>query len=146
MEGQGKRLLLAVGLALAVMMAFQLIWKQDEKKPPPKTGSGSGMVVTPTTPAAPPIATAPQTPDVAEDKIVLDSPQVQATFSSYGGALVSWQLKDAKYKKDKSTQHKGELLPGRVGTGGFYVDFPRSNFALPTNVAWKGTKVSDTVV
>jgi YidC/Oxa1 family membrane protein insertase len=147
MEGQGKRLLLAVALALGVMMVFQLIWKpKDEKKPPPATGSGSSLVVPNGKPVAPPIATAPQTPETAEEKIVLDAPELRATFSSFGGALVSWQLKAPKYEKDKSTQNKGELLPGRVGTGGFYVDFPRSDLKLPTNVAWKGTKVSDTVV
>jgi len=148
MENQGKRLLLAVGLALAVMMVFQLIWKpkQEDKK---QTGSGSQVTqpVTGIKATPPPIATTPEAPRGPEEKIVLDFPgKVKATFSSYGGALVSWQLAGKKYEKDASTQKKGELLPGRAGTGGFFVDFPRSDMQLPANVEWQGTKVSDTQV
>ena len=147
MENQGKRLLLAVGLALGVMLVFQMIWKpKDDGKKKPVDGSGSQIAQTTGKPTPPPISTTPEAPRGPEEKIVLDFPQVKATFSSYGGSLVSWQLTDAKYKKDQSTQHKGELLPGRAGTGGFFVDFPRSDIQLPPNVEWKGTKVSDTQV
>src|SRR5689334_21595180 len=47
MQDQGKRLLLAVGLALLVMMTWQVLF--PSKKPPPKPpGVGSGsQVVTP---------------------------------------------------------------------------------------------------
>ena len=148
MENQGKRLLLAVGLALAVMMLFQLVWgKKDEKKP--AAGSGSQIVDTAggtAKPTAPPIATTPEAPRGPEETIVLSYPKLTATFSNYGGALVSWRLTDAKFEKDASTQHKGELLPARAGTGAFYVDFRRSDLKLPPNVEWKGTQVSDTEV
>jgi YidC/Oxa1 family membrane protein insertase len=148
MENQGKRLLLAVGLALGVMLVFQMIWKpkeEDKKKPAATTGSGQVVTGLPATP--PPIATTPEAPRGPEEKIVLDFPgKVKATFSSYGGALVSWQLADEKYKKDVNTQNRGEMLPARPGTGAFFVDFPRSDLTLPANVEWTGTKVSDTQV
>jgi YidC/Oxa1 family membrane protein insertase len=148
MENQGKRLLMAVGLALGVMMVFQLIWKpKDEDKKKPAAASGSALVQGTVKPTPPPIATVPEVPATPEEKIVLDFPgKVKATFSTFGGALVSWQLADSKYKKDASTQNLGELLPNRVGTGSFFVDFPRSDVPLPKNVEWKGTKVSDTQV
>src|SRR6188768_2746185 len=149
MENQGKRLLLAVGLALAVMMVFQLIWKpKDEDKKKQTAGSGSGsQVITGIKVTAPKIATTPEAPRGPEEKIVLEFPgKVKATFSSYGGALVSWQLTAAKYKKDSSTQNLGELLPNRAGTGAFFVDFTRSDMQLPANVEWKGTQVSPTQV
>ncbi|HLL25695.1 MAG TPA: membrane protein insertase YidC, partial [Kofleriaceae bacterium] len=155
MENQGKRLLLAVGLALVVITAFQLIWKTEE--PDKKATTTAGSANTPVVKAAaPPIATMPDAPKGAESTIVLDFPgRVKATFSNYGGALVSWRLADAKYAKDVSTQRKGELLPGRPGTGAFYVDFRRlptpanpqaSDHALPAAVEWTGTKVTDTQV
>jgi hypothetical protein len=128
MENQGKRLLLAVGLALGVMLVFQMIWKpkEEDKKKTATTASGS-QVITGVKATPPPVATTPEAPRGPEEKIVLDFPgKVKATFSSYGGALVSWQLADEKYKKDVSTQNKGEMLPGRPGTGAFFVDFPRS--------------------
>ena len=147
MENQGKRLLLAVGLALAVMMVFQLIWKPKEEDKKKAAGSGSGsQVLTGNKATAPKIATTPEAPRGPEEKIVLEFPHVKATFSSYGGALVSWQLTDAKYKKDGSLQHTGELLPNRAGTGAFFVDFSRSDIQLPVNVEWKGTQVSPTQV
>jgi YidC/Oxa1 family membrane protein insertase len=150
METQGKRLLLAVGLALAVMMVFQLIWRPKDADKKKQDGSGSAQVTQPVAgqlPApAPKIATTPEAPRGPEEKIVLEFPKLKATFSSYGGALVSWQLLDEKYKKDPTTQHKGEILPGRAGTGAFFVDFPRSDIAMPANVEWQGTRVSDTQV
>lgn len=150
MENQGKRLLVAVALALGVMMLFNVLWgeKPEDKKKQAGSGSQAAQTTGPTSKATPPpIATTPEAPRGPEEKIVLDFPgKVKATFSSYGGALVSWQLADAKYKKDKNTQFKGEMLPATPGTGAFYVDFPRSDIPLPANVEWKGTKVSDTQV
>ena len=60
MQDQGKRLLLAVGLALLVMMTWQVLF--PSKKPPPKpptVGSGS-QVVTPE--SSDPFYTPPATP------------------------------------------------------------------------------------
>ena len=151
MENQGKRLLLAVALALGVMMLFQLIWSPDAPKDDKKQQGAQGSQVAQTAgtgrASPPPMATLPEAPRGPEEKIVLAFPGlVTATFSNYGGALVSWQLADDKYKKDPNTQFKGEMLPGRPGTGAFFVDFPRSDIALPANAEWKGTKVSDTQV
>jgi len=146
MENQGKRLLLAVGLALGVMMLFQLIWgKKKEDDTQTQQGSGSQVVGGVTTkPTAPRVLTVSETPAGTEQTITFDFPgRLKAEFSEYGGSLKSWQLADEKYKKDPSTQNKGEILPGRVGTGGFFVDFPRSDVQLPSNITWKGTKVSD---
>ncbi|MBA3500799.1 MAG: membrane protein insertase YidC, partial [Deltaproteobacteria bacterium] len=159
METQGKRLLLAVGLALGVMMVFQLIWKPKEEDKKKQATTANGQVITGVKATPPPIATTPEAPRGPEETIVLDFPgKVKATFSSYGGALVSWQLADEKYKKDENTQRKGEFLPNDPkwpGTGAFFVDFRRdgtpanpigSDIPLPVNAEWKGTKVSDTQV
>ena len=149
MENQGKRLLLAVGLALAVMMVFQLIWKPKQDDQKKQQGSGTAGATQPITGVKaqpPPIATTPEAPRGPEEKKVLEFKNVRATFSTYGGALVSWQLLDEKYKKDSTTQNKGELLPGRAGTGAFFVDFPKSDIPLPANVEWTTGEVTPTTI
>ncbi len=156
MQDQGKRLLLAVGLALAFMLAWNMFFsKKEEPKPAQTSGSGGSAIVgAPVAPpstvgrsieppaagaASPSIAEAPRGP---EEKIALAFPnKFTATFSSYGGALVSWKLADPRYERDAT---KGELLPGTENTGAFLVDFASSTYVLPHNAEWKGTKVSDT--
>lgn len=167
MEGQGKRLLLAVSLALAVMLVWQLVFPSKKDEPEPAKGSGSAVVAptqalpppgvgapspaaapTPTAgsgtaPAAPVIqAEAPRGP---EQTIDLAFPgKFTARFSSYGGALVSWKLADPRFERDGT---KGELLPALPDTGAFYVNFWRgSKYVLPLRTEWVGTKVSDTEV
>ncbi len=159
MEGQGKRLLLAVALALGVMLVWNMVFptKKDEPKPVPTlaTGSGANVPVPATSqvgvaeapagaaPAslAPPAVEAPRGP---EQKLELSYPgRFTATFSSYGGALKSWKLADPRFEKDKT---KGELLPGIEKSGAFLVNFARSTYVIPEFAEWQGTKVSDTVV
>lgn len=154
MQDQGKRLLLAVALAMGVLLLYQTFFgKKDEPKP---DAAGSGAVVAaPIAPSTsvgvsiePPAAGGPtsmaEAPRGPEEKIALQfKDKFTATFSSYGGALVSWKLADPRYERDDT---KGELLPGRDHTGAFLVDFAKSTYVLPKNAEWKGTKVSDTEV
>jgi len=156
MQDQGKRLLLAVALALGVMLLWNVIFpskKPDSTPPPQTTSQGSAAVLAPATtkvgvstlpsPAAPVAAAAAEAPRGPEQKIELSFKNVSATFSSYGGVLSSWHLADKRFDKD---QTKGELLPSTVDTGAFGVNFSKSTFVLPAKTEWKGTKVSDTEV
>jgi YidC/Oxa1 family membrane protein insertase len=150
MENQGKRLLLAVGLALGVILVWNLLFppKKDE---PAKPADGSAAVVTPpVAPGAPAVAPvvapqakveAPRAPEVLE---TLDFPgRVKATFSSYGGALRSWKLADPRFERDAT---KGELLPDRVDTGAFLVCVIESECDLARPAVWTGKRVNDTTV
>ena len=131
MQDQGKRLLLAAGLAIGVILVFQMLGHKDEPPPPaaatagsqagpkpvtPQVGVAAGTPVAPAavpgTPAATPAAGAPvaEAPRAAEQVITLPFPNVIAKFSSYCGGLVSWQLTDKRYEHDAT---KGELLPAR---------------------------------
>src|SRR5262245_41499953 len=133
MDNQGKRLLLAVALAMVVLFAWQLIAPQKEqtKNETPTTQVG-------TVPAGPvnPVGLTPDgksAPDVKrgpEQTIELSYPNVKATFSSYGGVLKSWQLTDKRYAHDKS---KGELVPQMPNAGAFAVNFANSTYVLPAN-------------
>ncbi len=163
MEGQGKRLLLAVSLALGVMLLWNMIFPSDEKKPEPAPAIGSnGAIVVPVAPksqvgvapepAGPagtelPVAKTPPTCG-GEHIIELSHPgQFTAKFCSYGGALVSWKLADPRFQKD---QTKGELMAPFAGTGAFFIGFwsGSSRFLGAENAhqEWKGERLSDTQV
>lgn len=164
MEGQGKRLLLAVALALGVLLVFNMVFpskKDDAKKPVATQGSGSGsaaattpgssavrmatsMVCTGTTAEAPAATSLGDGTRPAEVPITLTFPKFTATFTSQGGALKSWQLTDPRFGRDAT---KGQLMPGLPQTGAFYVNFKQgSTYCIPRFAEWKGTKVSDTQV
>ena len=136
MQDQGKRLLLAVALALGVMLVWNMMFsppKEPTKPTPAPQGSGD-VLVAPSSPAATPTHSAtpararrraaPSAPRGEEQTIALRVPDSStATFSSYGGAWPSWQLTDKRYERDKT---KGELHPGdcrEPDTGAFAVNF-----------------------
>ena len=151
MEGQGKRLLLAVALALGVMLIWQKFLsppKEDDKPKAPiaTDGSGGTLVVPASTvgvSTAPPPAdatTQSELPLAAEQTITLEFPnRFAATFSSWTGGLVSWKLADPRYERD---QTKGELMASFIEkdatgkeqvkrmpmTGAFQVNFARSTY------------------
>jgi len=145
MENQGKRLLLAVTLALGVILVWNMVFTPEKKEPPPKDPNAPALVKATSTVGQsiehpPEEAPAPG----PEDTIVLAFPgRFTATFSDRTGGLVSWKLADERFEKD---QTRGELLPTIPGTGAFQVDFAKSTFVLPKNLEWQGTKISDTQV
>jgi YidC/Oxa1 family membrane protein insertase len=154
MENQGKQLLLAVALAMAVLFGWQWLMKSKEEPKPKETptaatsGSGSGSAaatgsfnpvgVTPEGKTAPSPATRGP-----EQTIKLSFPNVNVTFSSYGGELKSWHLTDHRYDRDK---YKGELVPQQPEAGLFRVNFANSTYVLPEKAEWVGTKLSDRTI
>jgi YidC/Oxa1 family membrane protein insertase len=151
MEGQGKRLLLAVGLALGVMLAWNWIFPGDDPPPPPKTGSGSGSAAAAQVALVPksqfgvsiqPGYTEPPAPKHDPKKRTkVESSRFTATFSSYDGVLSSWKLADSRYDRDES---KGELVGGQAGAGAFHVDYWQSDMVVPDGVEWTRTLGNDT--
>ena len=118
MEGQGKRLLLAVALALGVMLVWNMVFpSKEEPKPTTPAGAlgsaGSGSALTPVAPrtdvvVVPPSAEHPApSSDIpptcgAQQLIELKFPeQFTAKFCSYGGTLSSWKLADERFKRDE---------------------------------------------
>lgn len=166
MQDQGKRLLLAVALALGVMLVWNMVFSPKDEatdKPVPAQGSGEVLVaptspvadptpaVTPPTPGAPPAAAPAVAPPRGEEQpITLSFPKFEATFSNYGGKLTSFKLTDKRFKIERKgyTPHPdGELLPLQPETGALGVNFTKaSTFTLPANAEWQGQKRSDTEV
>jgi YidC/Oxa1 family membrane protein insertase len=153
MENQGKRLLLAVALALGVILVWNMLFPPEKEEPPKETGSAA--VVPPGAPglaeappagtpeqlAAAPLVEAPRPPEVLE---TLEFPgRVTATFSSYGGGLRSWKLADPRFENDAT---KGELLPDREGVGAFFVCVIHSECDLARPAAWTGRRVDPATV
>jgi YidC/Oxa1 family membrane protein insertase len=149
MQDQGKRLLLAVALALGVMFAWNLIFpgpKEDpQDKPPATTGQAVAVDETPSSvgvtpdgkPAVPPKTLGP------EELIQLAYTNVEVSFSNHGGVLKSWHLTERRYDRDKTN---GELIPQQPGAGAFAVNFASSTYVLPTDAEWTGIKLSDRTV
>jgi YidC/Oxa1 family membrane protein insertase len=155
MEGQGKRLLVAVGLALGVMLLWNMIFPSEKPKDDPAAvvGSGSGSTAVAASAAvaksgvcyAKPEAGVSEAPRGKEERVTLDFPgKLRATFSTYDGSLVSWHLADERFAKDHT---KGELLPSQPDAGAFQVGFWRdSTRCLPEKTEWKLASKSATQV
>jgi YidC/Oxa1 family membrane protein insertase len=103
-----KRVLLAVVLSFLVLSGFQMFFQAPEPSKPGVTAPQPGQP-TPAQPqatpgaapaaTAPPAAPVPQAPaplvaDTSERDIVVENPSVHAVFSTRGGVLKSWRLKN----------------------------------------------------
>jgi len=170
MQDQGKRLLLAAGLAIGVILVFQMLGQKDEPAKPavtagsqvgpkpvtPQVGvaAGTAPVAAPGAPAAGAVAPSasavpPEAPRAPEEVVTLAFDNVVAKFSSYCGGLTSWQLTDKRYEHDAT---KGELLPSRAhmmmkGPDGKPVPIPDDRLtALPDCGAFDVNFASSTFV
>lgn len=150
MENQGKRLLLAVGLALVVLLGWNMLFPPEkEKKEPPKPADGSAAVTPAATPASatPDQPARPPAPRPQEETLSLSCPgRLTATFTSYGGALKAWKLADPRFENDAT---KGELLPDPAAhpdTGAFVVCVMETDCDVARPPAWTGKRVDDRTV
>ena len=158
MEGQGKRLVLAVALALGVMLVWQMIFPSKPDEVPPGAGSGSvgsgGAIVNPGAPVAATskVCVGKPAPGAPDAKLTADAPEevitrtftnkLTAKFSTNGGTLVGWQLNDPRYEKDSM---KGELMATQAGAGSFAVGFwTGSKKCLPERTSWTLDKARTT--
>src|SRR5262245_9153164 len=110
MEDQGKRVLLAVVLCMLIVGVWSWLFAPKpgprEQAPPSATQPAQpgqpGTAGTPAAPGAPSAATpAPATPSAPrgeEKTVTLRTAKVEATFSSWGGALKSWKLLSSQYR------------------------------------------------
>jgi YidC/Oxa1 family membrane protein insertase len=139
MQDQGKRLILAVGLALGVLLLWQKLFPpKDEPKPPPGVGSGSSALVVPTAQPRSLVGYEGEAPNAPSQLITLKFPNFTASFSNIGGVLKTWHLSDPRYVEDAT---KGELISGE---GELEVGFTKdSTFKLPKHAVWTGTQIND---
>ena len=145
MQDQGRRLVVAVALALGLLLVWQKFFSPSDPKPDDGAGS-AGSASTPFTPgvkATSPVGFATTVPlDAAQkpDTIVLPFAKVVVTFSSLDGTLVGWRLTDQRYAGDAT---HGELVPAQGG-GDFLLGFTKdSTYKLPKHAIWTGAKTGD---
>ncbi len=105
------------------------------------SAAGSGSAVAPTPAVAPTGVTA--RPRVAADELTIETAEVSAAFTKWGGNLVSWHLRDDRYL---TTADHGELVPGgAIGGAAFDVNFVNSTYYVPQGAEWAGTRNGNVV-
>lgn len=112
MGSENRRLMLATALSAAILFGFMALQSRNAPKRPAVTAgadAGSPAAAAPPPAAAPaaPAAAAPVAPVPAapEETVVLETPELRATFSTLGGALKSLELKGEKFRRQ---QHQGD--------------------------------------
>jgi YidC/Oxa1 family membrane protein insertase len=165
MEDQGKRLLLAVAIAFALMLVWSILFPPTPREakngagptPPSATQPGApsapgatgatpatGAGTSPTPPAPAAVGATPPPPAPApvlrgeEQRFVFAFATLRAELSSYGGALVRWELVGKKYEDRK---RGGQLDLVRTGQDERWlplrVSFPESTLVLPERTEWR---------
>jgi len=110
-----RRILVAAVVSVAILLLWQVLFPASKPPPkPPAPAAAEAQKAPAGAPAAPtagslpaPTAVVPPGPSSPEELVVLDTAEFKATFSSHGGALKSYVLKNPKF------QHtvKGKLEP-----------------------------------
>lgn len=155
MEDQGKRLLLAVAIAFAIMLAWTMLFPPDKpsEAPPEKDEiaekgkpSGNGGTEADSKPAESetPAPVAPA--ERGEERFFdFDNEQFHARFSSYDGALVSWTLKGERLVSE-STGEPEDLVRTTGEARPLRISFRDSTFDIPQGAEWRGEKVGQNEV
>jgi YidC/Oxa1 family membrane protein insertase len=156
MEDQGKRVLLAVVLCMVIVGVWSWLFAP---KPPPKEQAapeqaqpaqpaqpqqpGAAPAAPATQPGASPPATA--TPAVPgprgeEKTITLTTSRLEATFSSWGGALKSLRLRSTQYRMRTADGKEAPMDLVRTGDDSRWypllTTMEESTFAIPVEAEW----------
>jgi YidC/Oxa1 family membrane protein insertase len=140
-----KRIILAIGLCVAVMIVWTKLFPYRPPAPPPAPAqtAPAGQAATP--PPAPgqaalgaPAPGAPVT-NRPEQKVAIDTPDVHFVFSSRGGTLVHAQLRNAQFLDHPNDPSSGHDLVGMAGSdeAALRTTFPSSGFPAPADGSWE---------
>jgi YidC/Oxa1 family membrane protein insertase len=141
-----KRVILAIGLCVAVMIAWTKFF--PVRPPTPAPVVQTAPAATPET-AKPTVAGGPSMPSVApagaaitnrpEQKVALETPDVRFVFSSRGATLLHAELRNPKFRdrpKDPASGHDlvATLDPQEAP---LRTTFPKSGFPEPADGSWE---------
>jgi YidC/Oxa1 family membrane protein insertase len=118
-----RRTLIAAAISFAILLAWQWLFPPPKRPATAPGAADAGAVASAPAPsAAPPpagasresaassaAAQAAPVPSAPEETVVLETPEVRATFTTVGGALKSLQLKGSKFQQQKPRQ--GDAAP-----------------------------------
>ena len=115
-----KRVVLAVGLCVGILLIWQVLFPSPKPTPPAPTAPVAGQSATPPAPGAPPPTLFPGAPAAApaggaaapvtnrpERFIELDTAEVRFVFSSLGGNLVHAKLREKQFLDDPKDVNSG---------------------------------------
>jgi YidC/Oxa1 family membrane protein insertase len=152
MEDQGKRLLLAVAIAFGLMLVWMYLFPPEPVEPErPDPADGERVAeerpVDETAAETAPDAEAAgdveaPAPRPEEELFAFEFDAFRAEFSTYGGSLTSWELKDERWAKN------GQLLDlvetgARPETRPFRISFENSTHDIPADAAWERVEFGD---
>ncbi len=156
MEDQGKRLMLAVGIAFGIMLAWNALFPPEEVKKEEKqevaseSAESAKKEVSASQPASPsePVADVPQVERGPEQFFELEFALVRVRFSSYGASLDSYELllprlEDRKKKQPENLVRAKMDVEGSRAYRNLRVSFPESTFDIPPDAEWKGEKLGE---
>ncbi len=153
MEDQGKRLMLAVGIAFGIMLAWNAFFppeevKKEEKPVASEPASETGDASASTTPddaaasAVEATAKAP-VPRGAEQFFELEFETLRVRFSSYGAALVGYELLLPRLEDRAKNQPENLIRIKSDAYRDLRVWFAESTFDIPVEAEWKGEKLGE---
>lgn len=160
MDDQGKRLMFAVAIAFGIMLAWTAIFpseKPEEKPEVSSEASGDAGALAPgdtvildsdgveivdaATPT--PVVSAPVIKRGDEQLYTFEFENLRATFSSYDGALRSWELLGKRLvDRKKNVPEDLVRIPGEKYPM-LRVWYSDSTFDVPAGSEWRGEKVSE---
>jgi YidC/Oxa1 family membrane protein insertase len=141
-----KRVILAIGLCVAVMIAWTKFFPVRPPTPAPvaqtapaatpeaaKPAVGGGPSVPSGAPAGAPIANRP------EQKVELDTPDVRFVFSSRGATLQHAELRNTKFRDRPQDAASGHDLvaTSEPQEAPLRTTFPKSGFPEPADGSWE---------
>ena len=104
MQQDSKRILIAAAVSAAILVGWQILFPPAKPPPAPKPETPAAQAPAQpapggAAPAAPPVA--PVAPSTAEELATLETPELKATFSSWGGSLKELILKGEKFRRQE---------------------------------------------
>jgi len=109
---ENRRTLLAIGLSAAIMFAFMYLQKPAPRPTgaadagAPQRAEAARSEAAPAPPAPAGATPAKPVPAAPEETVVLETPELRATFTTLGGALKGLELKGRKFQHDVKGQER----------------------------------------
>ncbi len=151
MEDQGKRLMLAVGIAFAIMMAWSVLFPtepppEDEAKTATEEVQGKDGATTAAAAAEEAADKLPKGPALVrgeEQFFDLAFDDVKVRFSSYGAALVSYQLLGVRLENRAEKKPEDLIRIHEADYQFMRVWFNDSTYDIPRGAEWTGERKGD---
>ena len=135
MEDQGKRVLLAVGLALGIMVVWQALFPPEIPPPSEEVAEKANTEATNNVVGATPQKTGEARKSEEITQFAL--PKVEVTFSNWGGSIKSWRLLDSRYVDQENEKPLNMSPVEEEYARALRVEFLDSTASIPVDAVWE---------